>query len=396
MAEPKSLPILSQRGGGPTATLRQRLLTRSPFRQCRHSSREHQLRRVIGGISLGLGVALLVLGVLARPVLYDRLATVSLDQKSESVSEGQNMSALRVWAGGDKVSHYDPLTDVTLRSTRKVVGIPGEVKNAGGNNAFWQTAVRSEAVGIADLTYSNEGVSFDRRSGTATNCCGDFKTVPKDPANPLGPMVDEPVTREGLYFKFPFAVEKKTYKWWDGDLNAAADMKFLREESLFGTGTYVFQQVTPVREVAERDVPAGVFGKDSGDVRAKVMYGNVRTLWVEPNTGVIIKGQENLDKSLVSDLGTVVTTKGVIGYTDKTVRENASTWGSKGRLLGFIGGPLMPLGIGLGLLLGALGVYLLMSRREPAVAPSRGSGHGRNAGGVDALESQLGGSGRRP
>lgn len=352
------------------------------------------MRRLIGGISLGLGVALLVLGILARPVLYDRLATVSLDQRSQSVSEGRNMSALRVWAGSDKVSHYDPLTDVTLRSTREVIGIPGVVKDD-RDSAHWQTTVVSEAVGIADLTYSNEGVSFDRRTGLATNCCGDFKTVPKDPANPLGETVNQPVKREGLFFKFPFAVEKKTYKWWDGDLNAAADMKFLREESVHGTDAYVFQQVTPVSEVAEREVPAGIFGQDSGAVSAKVMYGNVRTLWIEPNTGVIIKGQENLDKSLVSDLGTVVTTKGIIGYTDETVRENASTWGSKGRLLGFIGGPLMPVGIGLGLLLGALGLYLLLSRREPAIAPARGSARRRDAGGVDALENQLGGSGRR-
>ncbi len=347
------------------------------------------MRRVIGGISLGLGVALIVLGILARPVIYDRLATVSLDQRSQSVSEGQNMSALRVWAGSDKVAHYDPLTDVTLRSTRDVVGIPGVVKDK-SDSAHWQTTVVSEAVGIADLTYSNEGVSFDRRTGMATNCCTDFKTVPKDPNNPLGDMVNEPVTREGLFFKFPFAVEKKTYKWWDGDLNAAADMKFVREENLFGTGTYVFQQVTPVREVAQRTVPAGIFGEDSGEVTAKVMYGNVRTLWVEPNTGVIIKGQENLDKSLVSDLGTVVTTKGVIGYTEKTVRDNASTWGSKGRLLGFIGGPLMPLGIGLGLLLAGLGAFLLLGRREAVAAPVRARGGRPDTGGVDALESQLG------
>jgi hypothetical protein len=344
------------------------------------------LRRVIGGISLGLGVALFVLGVLARPVLYDRLATVSLDQRSESVSEGQNMSTLRVWAGSDKVSHYDPLTDVTLRSTRDVVGIPGAVKDESGNSAFWQTTVVSEAVGIGDLSYSNEGVSFDRRSGVVTNCCGDFKTVPKDPANPLGEMVNQPVTREGLYFKFPFAVEKKTYKWWDGDLGAAADMKFLREDNLFGTDTYVFQQVTPVAEVTQRDVPAGVFGKESGEISAKVMYGNVRTLWIEPNTGVIIKGQEQLDKSLVSDAGTVATTKGVIGYTDKTVRDNASTWGSKGRLLGFIGGPFMPLGIGLGLLLMGLGAFLVGGRRE---ALAQSGGGRQDASGVDDLESQL-------
>ena len=70
-----------------------------------------------------------------------------------------------------------------------------------------------------------------------------------------------PVTHQGLFFKFPFAVEKKTYPWWDGDLSQAVDISFVKEEELFGTSTYVFQQVIPPTEVPPtRTVPAAVFG----------------------------------------------------------------------------------------------------------------------------------------
>ena len=58
--------------------------------------RSHALRRVIGSIALGLGVALFVIGLAARPVIYDRLATVPLDQNSVSISEGEGMTALRL------------------------------------------------------------------------------------------------------------------------------------------------------------------------------------------------------------------------------------------------------------------------------------------------------------
>jgi hypothetical protein len=147
-------------------------------------------------------------------------------------------------------------------------------------------------------------------------------------------------------------------------------MKYVRSDTLFGTDTYVFEQVTPRTEVATREVPAAIFGGE-GDVPAKVMYANTRTLWVEPNTGVIIKGQEVLDKSLVSDLGEVATTKGTIGYDEKTVRDNAEAWGSKGRLLGFVGGPLMPVSITLGLILVGLGLFLVGRSNSPRPQPER-------------------------
>lgn len=319
------------------------------------------MRRLIGGISLGLGIALLALGLLARPVLYDRLATVPLDQKSTSVSTGANMEALHVHKGDDGSPRYDKLTGVTIKSTREVRGIPGAVKGPHRDTtAFWQTGVTSEALGVGKLTFSEEGVSFNRETGVATNCCGDFKSA----GDLDDPEKTVPVEHKGLFFKFPFGVEKKTYSWWDGDLGRATDIKYVRDDSLFGTDTYVFEQVIPQTEVATREVPAAIFG-GTGNTTAKATYANTRTLWVEPNTGVIIKGQEVLDRALVSDLGTVATTKGTIGYDEKTVRENADTWGGKGRLLGFIGGPLMPIGIVLGLILAGLGLFLVGRGTRP-------------------------------
>lgn len=372
------------------------------------------MRRVIGAIALAVGVLLLAVGALSRPVLYERLAKVSLDQtnvvdtkdpskSTASVSQGENMSALRVWGSEADGQHYDKLTGVTLRSTRQIVGIPGALTpdELDGGIAIWQTGVTSEAVGVGALTYSDEIVTFDRVTGLATGSSRDQRSA-GDLEKP-GKMVD--VVHKGLFFKFPFAVEKKTYPWWDGDLGDAAEMKFVREESLFGTDTYVFQQVTPTAERSTREVPAGVFDRPgSAMVPAKVFYGNIRTLWIEPNTGVIIKGQEQVDKYLQSEFGTVATTKGTIGYTDDTVRKNAETWGSKGRLLGFIHGPLLWVGVVGGLLLIVLGAWLIGRRQAPTAAPTSSgpSGPARprrgvrptGDGGIDELGLGSGGASR--
>ena len=321
------------------------------------------MRRVLGAVLLAFGVALVVLGALSRPVLYDQLATVSLDQHSTSVSEGTNMSALHVWDDGSK-PHFDELNGVTLRSTREVRGIPGMVsEQERPSEAVWQTGVTSEALGVGDLTYSQELVTFDRVTGLATGAAHDERSA----GDLEDPQKMVPVTHAGLFFKFPFAVEKTTYPWWDGDLGKAVPISFVREEDVDGTATYVFQQVIPVTDVSSRTVPAAVFGGKGDDVVATTRYGNTRTLWVEPNTGVIIKGREQLDRSLTSPIGTRVTTAGTIGYTDKTVSDNAATWGPKGRLLGFIGGPLLWVGVIGGLLLIVAGI-LLIGRRTPSLA----------------------------
>src|ERR1035437_8500692 len=106
------------------------------------------MRRSFGYVCLFLGALVLMVGVLAKPVLYHNLAKVPLDQKTTLISTGQHMSALEASAAGVKV-----LTDATLQNTRIVVGIPAKAK---GNSAFWQYLVVNKEVGGKDLSYRSE------------------------------------------------------------------------------------------------------------------------------------------------------------------------------------------------------------------------------------------------
>ncbi len=347
------------------------------------------MRRTLGAIALGLGALLLVSGFMAKPVLYTQLATVPLNYKSTSVSVGRDMSVLRLWSDDAKVGHYDKLTGVTVQSTRQVLGIPGRVPaDKQATTAFWQTGVKSTAVGVGDLTYSMETVSFDRLTGVATNCCGDQVSI----GDLEKPDAMKDITHEGGYFKFPFDVQKQSYSWWDGDLGKATAAKFVRTEDLFGTETYVFEQRIDKQEVASRTVPAAIFDGTGEDVPAKVMYGNVRTLWVEPNTGVIVKGQEAIDKTLESALGTVAATKGVIGFDESTIKANAQEWGALGSQLGFVKNTLPWLGPLLGVLLGLVGAVLLVGKGRRSAASWSGAAEGPVAGleGLDPVaETQV-------
>lgn len=318
------------------------------------------MRRVLGFVIATLGVALLVFGAVVRPVVYERLATVKLDQRSTSVSEGTGMSALRASSAGVEV-----LRGVTLRSTRQVRGIPGKVKGRDGQ-AFWQTGVTSEAVGVGQLSFRQEGVSFDRKTGLSSNCCGDFAST----GTLDDPTATQPVTHEGLFFKFPFGVQKKAYPFWDGDLGRAEPIAYVSTEQLDGVTVYRFRQKLGPETVAQRTgLPGSLFGTDR-PVDADVVYENTRTLWIEPNTGVIIKGEEQQNKRLeAAGLASVPVTVGTIGYSDATVKKNAEYWGTKGTLLKALRTTVPVGGIVIGLLLLLLGLFVLAGGRRNQDGP---------------------------
>lgn len=320
------------------------------------------MRRVVGYICIFLGALVLMVGVLAKPVLYSSLAKVPLDQKSTLVSVGEHMSALEVSSAGVKVLH-----DATLQNTKYVEGIPGKAK---GNSAFWQYLVASKEVGGKDLDFSQEGVSFDRVTGAATDCCGDYKSIGtlQQPS-----AIQANFTHKGLFFKLPFNTQKTTYQWWDGDLGRTEPMKYLREQQIQGVQTYVFQQKTgPVAYGKQAGVPGELFNT-AKPVDAAEIYENTRTLYVEPNTGMIIKGVEQQNKRLEAPgFAAVPITVGTIGYTDATIKKNITDLGSKGTLLGFIDGPLTLIGVLLGLILLGAGAFLSLSGSSRATPVTAG------------------------
>ena len=328
------------------------------------------MRRVLGGILVVLGALFIGFGFLAKPYIYNSLAIVPLDQDSTSVSQGENMSVL--WPHVvDGQGTIDKLTGVRVISTRQVVGIPGVVEEAGlaDTDAFWQTTVKSQADNngeLVDLSYSDEGVSLDRRTGESTNCCGDFvSTGDLDDAT-----TTKEITHEGYVFKLPFGVEQTSYDWWDGDLERANPLEFQGEDELFGTPVYVFTQNLAPEPLNIIQAPASLFEDGAeGTVDATEVYSNNRTLWIEPVTGVVIKGEEQINNVYEAEgYSPVAKTVGTIGFDEETVKTNAEDWGAKASLLSFIDNWLTLIGLALGVLLVLVGAWLLLWK-EPAGMP---------------------------
>jgi hypothetical protein len=323
------------------------------------------MRRTVAIALVAVGTTLLVLGLGLKFWAYPRLATVPLDQKSTTVSTGENMAVLVIRAEGVRVAR-----GVTVTSTRQVDGNARAALDKGGDDeAFWETSVESVATGIGVLSQTKEGVSFDRFTGQATNCCGDYLSTVRAVGDSFE-STDAPVTHKGLFYKFPFDTQKDDYPFWDGDLKDAPNAAYAATETIEGLSTYKFVQRIPDTTLEQRDVPASLFQPgQAGNVTADLVYTNTRTLWVEPNTGVIIKGQEEVDKRLVWQGLEAEATVGTIAYSPQTVTDQASAWGDKGRALGLVGGTLP-------VLVAALGALMLLGGLAMVTSAAR-SGGGR-------------------
>lgn len=312
------------------------------------------MRRTVGLIVLGLGVFLLVVAPLLKWYAAPRLLLAPLDQFSETVSEATDVTYLDIGA-------LEVRTGRDFVATRTV---RGDVAAGDGERAVYDVFVKiidpdKPGDGEEQLVSANtDRVAFDRSTSEAINCCDEN-------------LNGDPTQHEGIEYKFPFNAEQKTYRYFDTSIAAATDMEFVQESELEGLTVYEFEQTIEPTKIAELDVPGDLVGSDEGTVTVDRFYSNVRHVWVEPVSGVIVKGAENQLSTLREDGEDVLTITEVnLEFSDATVKAQAETAEevlSQASLVTTTG-PLVTAVLGLVLL--ALGIFL-------ARAPLDGTGRPR-------------------
>lgn len=196
------------------------------------------------------------------------------------------------------------------------------------------------------LDQSTDRVAADRTSAESVN-------DPKYNTNISG---DTSATHTGLTYKWPFRAKKTTYKFFDPVSRQAPDARFIGTDKIHGMTMYKYQAVIPTL-----DLP---IGKDIPGT-----YSDTRTVWIEPLTGVIVKGVEeqkrNFPDGSVALDSTLTFDQPSIDYQAKQAKDGRSKLGMVSVTL-----PLICLLIGLAALVGA---FLLYRRAD-------GNGHRAPAG----------------
>jgi hypothetical protein len=318
------------------------------------------MRRKVGFVVVALGALFLVLAPLLRWYVYPRLAVAPQDQESTTVSEGQDVTIFSI---PELAAGNDPqvVTDVT--STRGTVSIVGDRDEGTSTDevAVWETVVNTTDAEGTTLSATESVVAFDRNTGAGVEGYGQEVN---------GDAIDH----EGQILKFPFGTEKRDYDFWDSTLRQALPAVYDAEEEIDGLTVYKFVQTIEPTVVSQLEVPGTFAGEDAATVEADRVYANTRTLWVEPHTGVIIKGQEEQDTVLEYDGQEFATvTSGTIVYTDETIAETIDEYRPRATQLNLLAN-ILPIVLGvLGVLTLVVGVFLV----HRPYAPRRAADSGR-------------------
>ncbi len=325
------------------------------------------MSKKLGTVALFLGAFLLALAGLSKFYMYDQVAVVPLNHEATSVSttaSGADADYLDVAAG------LKPTTG-PLKNTKVIVGNVKEGKKASKaldrDVAVWDIYDCTDkptfncGSGKVALSATDDRVAFDRTTGLAV----DWKGARSD----VDGEVIEPGKFKGLYFKFPFDSQKKTYPFWDGTLREATPAQYVGQGKVKGMKTYEYKQTIEPIKTGTIDVPGTLVGSDEATVTADRIYSSVSTYKVEPVTGVILWGQTAQDSYLELDGERVLTTtKATLSYTDANVTDTVNEFKSKSLLLKAVK-TYVPYGGGaLGLILIGIGLFTRRGRDSGAHA----------------------------
>jgi hypothetical protein len=286
------------------------------------------VRRIVSFVLLGLGVFAVALGLLLRFYAYPQLAKAPLDNESTSVAEGDGITALVVETV-DGAPSPEIRDNLSLTSTTYVTGdlTRPEVKADG------DVAVYVEAIRIVDdtsditISASVRSLCVDRHTSEAVApCVGQYIEQEQDKRVP---GKRDQVQQPGLSFKFPFGTEQRDYQYYDLSARKAVTARFDGEETVQGLDTYRFVMNVPPTKIAEREVPGSLVGQpDEPSVETDMYYQVKRTVWVEPETGIIIVGQQEGKQELLAageePGGGTTVFEGKLRFNEKTVNDNVN------------------------------------------------------------------------
>jgi hypothetical protein len=288
------------------------------------------MRRIVGLVLVALGVAFIALAIALPTYVYPRVAKAPEcpDQKLHAVGTGVTVLLPRsIEDGGTQIYTDQTVTNDRLVNCEVRTGAPAP----NDDQRFYRTEYRVDVEGKGLLTAYVEGASFDAKSGEANNCCGDYEIT--DPTDTVG----TPIEHAGQIFKFPFGVKRADYPFWDLDTRQALTARFDGTEKIDGLQTYRFVQNIPDTVIGQEDVPGPLIGiPDQAGVKADRVYATVRTLWVEPYTGALIKGEEQVNQRLIANGKTAPIILGKIGWDDATVKANVDEFGDAANGLRFV------------------------------------------------------------
>ncbi|MFE9321470.1 DUF3068 domain-containing protein [Nocardia sp. NPDC052278] len=355
-------------------------------------------RRTVACLLVGLGALLIVAAVMIPTYTVSKLAKTPLDLEITTIATNQpgedslvlDSKSLTAPEGAAKIDTNVPLISQRFLTVEEPSDATEMTVQAG------QTLRRIDKQGDTGLlTATVDRVTIDRKTG---------EPVAKDPNGSIAVTVNkdmqsiaDPVQHTGLQYRFPIGTEKKSYPYFDVNARKSYDAKFIEESEINDMKVYHFQMSVPVTNLWEviqspsnkLSLPASKWGLEGDDpVTMTRFYTDTRDLWVEPQTGTVVKGGEqiHLYYARSGDHPDVTALKSHLVFDENTIESQISVAKENIDKLSLYG-RIMPIVLGvLGVAAVVGGVFLgIRGGAAPAGAGRRGPGRG----GDDAPTEQI-------
>jgi hypothetical protein len=341
--------------------------------------------RTLACILVGLGAFLLAAALLIPTYTVGKLKKTPLDLEVTTVAEGTGdvLDAKSLTAGKAVVD-----TNVPLVAQRYVTVVdPSDADRI--TVQAGQTLRRTDKQGDTGLlTATVDTSTTDRVTAMPTEGVSTIQVDANKPA--------EEVERDGLQYKWPFDGEQKSYPYYDLNARETSDINFVEETEINGQKVYHYNQTvgpvdlskvvaSPTNKLA---LPADTWGVEGGaaPITMTRWYTNERDVWVDPTTGVVVKGQEqlyqyyarNADKPEVTVLkATLPFNEATIEYQIDQAKDGADKLNTFGRIVPIVAGILGVIALIAGIFLGTRGGRgqkpATAGGAPVAPAPSRGN-----------------------
>ncbi|MFI5806296.1 DUF3068 domain-containing protein [Streptomyces sp. NPDC051561] len=315
------------------------------------------MRRTASPLSLvllGTGVFLLVLAPLLTWYVSPRAKSSPIDINTTTVFTGTgsyfDTKAIRTVSG-------KPLT-----ITRQVRGDVADSERSG--RAVWDVSTSidtADTLPAADTTdslqWTLERWVTDRRTNEPVHCCK-----------------EQPTFDGEAYLKFPFDVEKRSYRWWDSTLGSTVSLRYVGPKKIQGYEGYLFAATVPAAKTGTRMVPGRLIGlPERGQVLAEEWYANHGIeLVVDKRTGRIVNAAIGPRKTVRAPGSKkdsmVLLDSRRMEFTPDTQRAQVAMAGADSDKLELVGQTLPMGGGAAGAALAATGLVLVVRGRKPGLA----------------------------
>ena len=307
------------------------------------------MRRGLGLVLIGLGVALLVLAPMLKFYAVPKLAVAPLDLDPSSPSRNAGVAVKLL-----DIATLTERTNVPLTSLRYTKADVAASQAAGGNIGVYESFSRVNDADGTLVTAGTERYAFDRTTNILNTGSG---------ANIDGtPMTEEMIANDAIMpLKLPFFVDKNaTYNYFDTSLLKGAPVSFVEETTIDGLTVYKFEGKIEPTQIGEQEGVAALVGSDDPNFAAPRFYSNLRTLYVEPLTGQVVDGAEDQLQTLRGPDGTdkITIIQGKLGFTDEEKAESVAEAKENSSKLKLVSQTLPVVSLVLGLVLLVIGILL--------------------------------------